>query len=91
MRKVAEDEWWFERLDPLTGETTRLVATPPGREDYAWTPQGEILIGDGAKLLAWSADAGWWEVAHFDEADGGDISRIAVSADGTRVALVRNR
>ena len=36
-----------------------------GREDHAWTPEGEILIGDGAvKLLAWSADAGWREVAH---------------------------
>ncbi len=91
VRKVAEDEWWIERLDPATGETTRLVAPPAGREDYAWTPEGEIIIGDGARLLAWSADAGWWEVAHLDEAAGGDISRIAVSADGTRIALVRNR
>ena len=90
VRKVAEEEWWIERLDPMTGETTRLVAPPPGREDYAWTPEGEILIGDGARLHAWSAEAGWWEVAHLDE-DGGDVSRIAVSADGTRIALVRNR
>ncbi len=91
LRKVAEDEWWIERLDPATGETTRLVTPPSGREDYAWTPKGEILIGDGARLLAWSADAGWWEVAQLDESAGGDISRIAVSADGTRIALVRNR
>ena len=91
VRKVAEEEWWIERLDPVTGETTRIVATPPGREDYAWTPQGEILIGDGAKLLAWSVDAGWWEVEHLDDAEAGDISRIAISADGTRIALVRNR
>ena len=91
VRKVAEEEWWIERLDPLTGEATRLARTPAGREDYAWTPEGEILIGDGARLLAWSAEAGWWEVAHLDDGAGGDISRIAVSADGTRVALVRNR
>jgi len=68
-----------------------LVATPSGREDYAWTPEGEILIGDGARLLVWSGEAEWREAAHLDEADGGDISRIAVSADGTRIALVRNR
>ena len=84
VRKVAEDEWWIERLDPVTGETTRLVATPPGREDYAWTPEGEILIGDGATLLAWSADAGWREVAQLDEAEGGDISRIAASVPTAR-------
>ena len=89
--KVAEDEWWIERLNPVTGETARLTAPPPGREDYAWTPEGEMLIGDGAKLLAWTEDAGWWEVAHLDEAAGGDISRIAVSPDGARIALVRNR
>lgn len=91
LRKVSEEEWWIERLDPRTGETTRLVMTPAGREDYAWTPRGEILMGDGARLLAWTADAGWREAAHLDEAAGGDISRIAVSADGTRIALVRNR
>ena len=91
VRKVAEEEWWIERLDPLTGEATRLARTPTGREDYAWTPEGEILIGDGARLLAWSAEAGRWEVAHLDDGAGGDISRIAVSADGTRIALVRNR
>ncbi len=91
VRKVADEEWWIERLDPETGETTRLVATPPGREDHAWTPEGEILMGDGAKLLVWSAEAGWREAAHLDEADGGEISRIAVSADGARIALVRDR
>ena len=91
VRKVGEEEWWIERLNPVTGETTRLVETLPGREDYAWTPEGEILIGDGAKLLAWSEDAGWREVAHLDEGPGGDISRIAVSPDGMRIALVRNR
>ncbi|MDE2794385.1 MAG: hypothetical protein OXL34_06155 [Gemmatimonadota bacterium] len=91
VRKVADEDWWIERLDPVTGETTRLVATPSGREDYAWTPEGEILIGDGARLLVWSGEAEWREAAHLDEADGGDISRIAVSADGTRIALVRNR
>ena len=91
VRKVAEDEWWIERLNPVTGETARLTAPPPGREDYAWTPAGEILIGDGTRLLAWTEDAGWWEVAHLNDADGGDISRIAVSPDGARIALVRNR
>lgn len=91
VRKISGEEWWIERLDPVTGETVRLVETPPGREDYAWTPEGEILMGDGAKLLAWSADAGWREVGHLDETGGGDISRIAVSAGGTRIALVRNR
>ncbi|MDE2679431.1 MAG: hypothetical protein OXI76_16150 [Gemmatimonadota bacterium] len=100
VRKVTEDEWWIEGLDPATGETERIVRTLPGREDYAWTPAGEILMGDAAALYAWSAAGGWSEVpgvappVQLSEASStapGDISRIAVSPDGTRIAIVRSR
>ena len=89
VRKVTEEEWWIEGLDPATGETERIARTLPGREDYAWTPNGEILMGDGPALYAWTADVGWTEVAGI--APSGDISRIAVSPDGTAIAMVRSR
>ena len=97
VRKVSEDEWWIEGLDPATGETERIVQTLPGREDYAWTPAGEILMGDGAALYAWTADGGWTEVmggfpaAEASSSASGDISRLAVSPDGTAIAIVRSR
>ena len=115
VRKVSEDEWWIEALDPATGETERIAQTLPGREDYAWTPRGEILMGDGAALYAWSEDGGWSEVmgvappaepaepamsgaldpeaepASSAQQAPGDISRIAVSPDGTLIAIVRSR
>ena len=112
VRKVAEDEWWIERLDPATGETERIARTLPGREDYAWTPAGEILMGDGTALYAWTEDGGWSEVmgvapsgervqphssggpdpaAEGSSPAPGDISRIAVSPDGTTIAIVRSR
>lgn len=90
VRKVADDEWWIERLDPATGTTERLARTLPGREDYAWTPEGEMLMGDGGTLHAWTPESGWTEV-ELAAVAAGEISRIAVSADGTRVALVRGR
>ena len=89
VRKVSDEEWWIEGLDPSTGEAERIARTLPGREDYAWTPNGEILMGDGPVLYAWTADAGWTEVAGI--APAGDISRIAVSPDGTAIAIVRSR
>ena len=89
VRKVSDEEWWIEGLDPATGETERIARTLPGREDYAWTPNGEILMGDGPALHAWTADGGWTEVVGF--APSGDISRIAVSPDGTAIAIVRSR
>ena len=91
VRKVADDEWWIERLDPESGETERLTQTLPGREDYAWTPEGAILMGDGVGLFAWTPESGWREVAALDPGAGGEISRLAVSPDGTRIAVVRNR
>ncbi len=90
MRKVSDEEWWIERLDPATGASERIAQTLPGREDYAWTPAGEILMGDGAALFAWTARAGWGQVAELGDA-AGDISRLAVSADGSHIAVVRNR
>ncbi|MDE2981135.1 MAG: hypothetical protein OXU74_08060 [Gemmatimonadota bacterium] len=90
VRKVDDEEWWIERLDPGSGDSERIVRTLPAREDHAWTPGGEILMGDGTVLFAWSGDAGWREIADLG-AGSGDISRIAVSPDGSRIALVRNR
>lgn len=90
VRKIDDEEWWIERLDPGSGDSERIVRTLPGREDHAWTPGGEILMGDGTVLFAWSADTGWREIADLG-AGSGDISRIGVSPDGSRIALVRNR
>ena len=90
VRKVADDEWWIERLDPSSGRSERIVRTLAAREDHAWTPGGEILMADGTVLFAWSEGNGWREIADLGEG-AGDISRIAVSPDGARIALVRNR
>ncbi len=91
VRKVSEDEWWIERLDAATGRTERIAQTLPGREDYAWTPSGEILMGDGMSLFAWTDGAGWTKVAVPEGDAAGAISRLAVSPDGSRIAVVRAR
>lgn len=91
VRKPPGGDWWIERLDPVSGNAQRIVETLPGREDHAWTPGGAILMADGAALFAWSPALGAWTPVAGLSADGGDISRIAVSPDGERLALVRAR
>ena len=91
VRKVSDDEWWIERLDPGTGSAERITQTLPTREDHAWTPAGEILMGSGASLFAWTPGGQWTPVAGLDAGEGGEISRLAVSPDGSRIALVRAR
>ncbi len=91
VRMVADDERPIERLDPISGESERLVLTLPGREDYAWTPDGGILMGDGETLHLWRPETGWSQVADLSGEGRGSISRLAVAPDGTLVAIVMNR
>ncbi len=90
---VSEEEWWIKELDPASGAITALVQTLPGSQDYAWTQDGMILMGSGAKLFAWSSGAGrgWKEVADLAEFGITEIGRIAVSLQNDRVALVSSR
>ena len=66
VRKTDQNNWWIDVYDLDTGEFTRLLPTLPGREDYAWMPDGSILMGDGSKLF---------------QARSGDNTLLGVSTD----------
>ena len=91
VRKVSDGEWWIERLDPAAGTTARITKALPGREDYAWTPEGEIVMGDGSRLFAWVEGPDWTEIADLSDLGVDGITRLAVSPDGARIAIVANR
>ncbi len=91
VRKVSDEEWWLERLDPAAGTALRITRTLPDREDYAWTPEGEILMGDGPRLFSWSEGSDWTEIGDFSDRGVDGITRLAVSPDGARIAIVANR
>ena len=59
-------------------------------EDYAWTPQGILLMGKEAKLYQYDLkkDAAWKEIADFSNAGLKNITRLAVSPKGDRLAVV---
>ena len=52
VRKVSEQEWWLEALDPVSGATRRLVRTLPGLE-IASEATG---AGGVARARAWRPD-----------------------------------
>jgi Tol biopolymer transport system component len=75
-------------LDGQTLATRRLTDTPePGTGVYhAWTPDGQVLMAAGGALRAWRRGGDRWRtVARLDTLD---VSRLAVSPSGDRVALV---
>lgn len=91
VRKVSEDEWWIERLNPQTGDTERLTRTVQGAEDYAWTPEGEIFMGKGSVLHKWTANTGWTEFHDLAGVGIESVTRLAVSPDGMMIAIVADR
>jgi hypothetical protein len=91
VRKITADDWWIEVLDLDSMEFTRWVATLAGREDYAWTPDRALIMGDGSKLYQARAGEDWAEIADLASTGVSGITRLAIDDGGTRIAIVANR
>ena len=81
---------WLEELDTRTHRVTKLVKAPPGADFFAWTPGGIVLTASGTKLYQWDPRRGsaWDEVADFAAAGLSSVTRLAVSPQGDRLAIV---
>ena len=90
VHKVSEQEWLIKSLDLKTRQISSLIKTLPGSEDYAWTPDGALLMAKDAKIFKWKPmqDKDWVEIADFSKAGLKSLTRIAVSPKGDLVALV---
>ena len=68
-----------------------LVRPPSGatEPDVAWTPDGTLLVAVNSVLYRWRAgDAGWTAVANLGAFGLREVSRLAVSPKGDRMAIV---
>jgi hypothetical protein len=93
VHKISEEEWLVKTFDAKTRAVKTLVRTLPGSEDFAWMPDGSLLMAKGSKLFRVNPqkETDWRELADFS-ADGlREITRLAVSPAGDRIALVAVR
>jgi WD40 repeat protein len=92
VHKVSDQEWLIKTFDLKTRNIATFIETFPGVEDYAWTPTGVLLMANGPKLFARKkSDFAWVELADFSNAGLKNITRIAVSPKGDRIAVVARR
>lgn len=96
--KRDSGNWMVVAMGPGDTQPTPLVATPKGApgeaetdrsEDYAWLPDGGLVMAQDNRLLRWDGRAGspLKLLAQLPGLDG-PIKRLAVSQDGKRIAVV---
>src|SRR6266404_4057402 len=89
VHKVSDQEWLVKIFDLKTRNVATFIKTFPGVEDYAWTPSGVLLMANESKLFGRTkSDFAWVELADFSHAGLKNITRIAVSPKGDRIAVV---
>ena len=81
---------WLGELDVRTRRVTRLVKPPQGADFFAWTPEGIVLTASGTTLYQWDPQRGgeWEPVADLASAGLTNLTRLAVSPKGDRLAIV---
>ncbi|HEX7175180.1 MAG TPA: hypothetical protein VF240_07845 [Pyrinomonadaceae bacterium] len=91
VHKQGTDDWHIKEYDTRTHAKRTLAKTLALSEDFAWTPDGTLLMAKGAKLYALrpgAAGQDWREVADFTSDGLSEITRLSVSPRGDRLALV---
>lgn len=88
---LSEDEGGessIMRYDLKSGEATELLKTRPGSQDYAWAPDGSLLMVQGTMLHRWTEAKGWAEVSDLGFDASLEVTRLAISGDGKMLAIV---
>ncbi|MBI1234479.1 MAG: hypothetical protein GC208_08235 [Alphaproteobacteria bacterium] len=87
-----EEGWSLNRYEYATGETSMLFALPGMSQDFAAHRMGDgtlvYLSSDDGTLYSRTADTDWAPIADFRGAMINNVTRMAVSDDGTMLAVV---
>jgi len=78
------------QLDMETRESFFVTQLPIGIQDHIWMDDSKLLCGSGSKLYLYDlfGKGAWEEVADLSAYNIKDITRLALSPDGKRLALV---
>jgi hypothetical protein len=87
--KPEDGPWRIVAIDSATLEPRPLIDTLPHSEDYAWAPNGDLLMGSENKLYRADLNTGKWrQLADLSDQSVADITRIAISHNGRKIAFV---
>lgn len=85
--QLGGDGAWIMSYDLRSGVRTPIAKAPPQSDYHIWTRDGALIAGSGSRLMIWNRDR--WDVLADLAVDGvHNISRLALSPTGDRLALV---
>lgn len=93
IERHPDDSLWIKEFDPATESVRPIIGPKDDKKDYCWMPDGTILTGSGSKLFGFKegVDKNWKELVDLQAVGIKDITRMSVSKDGKRLALVSNQ
>jgi len=85
-----ENQLQVKAIHPISGKTKTITALPKGTIDICWLPDGTIITGLENALLKFDpkTDKNWQEIYRFTDENINKISRLAISPNGKKLALV---
>jgi len=88
--KNEEGNWDIYQLEMDSLESYFICQLPIGIQDYAWLGDYKIFIGSGSQLFLYDlyGNGEWNKIADFSEYNITNITRLAFSPDGTKLAFV---
>jgi len=90
VHKRTPTDWDIKQLDLQTLKITGIAPALTGSEDFVWTPDGTLLMCQGTALYQFNPTSSlrWTQLADFSSAGITQLTRMAIDADGKKLALV---
>lgn len=85
-----KDIWEIKSLDPINGSTIPLFKSLPNSEDMCWLSNGTAIMANDGMLFGFHMirDDDWIELVSLTEYGIKNITRLAVSPDGSKLVVV---
>ena len=93
VQKTSAQNWYIKSLDPVSYNSTVLIETLPGSEDFTLLADGTFIMGYGAKLYSFNPtdpEKQWKELVDLSKYGLTNIKRIAISREMDKIAIVND-
>lgn len=77
-------------INPNNSEKKYIIDAFEGSEDMIWTNNGSIIMGLGNKIFKYNpkSNENWVEISIISDLPVNDITRLAISPNGKKIAIV---